>query len=674
MKSTTESRLISYAWEFKKHILLGLLFLALAVGFELTGPFIAKTIIDNHIVAIEGSWSEVSHKENADASYKSRYFTRTDRLVPDQKVIKEQTILQVGNDFYLVDGTAPTSGKRTISKNQLQIKQLDKTLEFNAIKLTDKEIYKFFKMDKKPIFIWLGIYLLLLFFSSIFKFFETFLLQKSANLIVQKMRNDLFSHIQRLPINYFVKHPAGSIVSRVTNDTEAIRDLYERVLSIVLTSIMYMLGIFIALLFLNVKLALFSLLLIPILYAWMLLYKIYGTKFNVVIRSTLSKINSNISEAIQGMSVIRAFGQSKRMQKEFEVLNARHFKFQRKLLQLNSVTSFNLVTVIKNTTFLAFIWYFGVASMNPENIISIGLLYAFVDYMTRLFEPVTNIVNQLPLIEQARVAGTRVFKILDEDGESLKTTAIPRYEGKIAFKNVSFSYDGSNQVLKEINFEIPSGKTAAFVGHTGSGKSTIMNLLFRFYDYDSGIITIDQQDIKNLSRQQVRSHMGIVLQDPFLFTGSIITNVTLNDDRISREKAMQALKLIDADVFIEKLPKQYDTIVTEGGGTFSLGERQLISFARALAFDPAILILDEATANIDSETENIIQNALNILKQGRTTLIIAHRLSTIQQADVIYVLDHGVIKESGNHQELIQTEGIYKHMYNMQKMKADLIS
>jgi len=351
----------------------------------------------------------------------------------------------------------------------------------------------------------------------------------------------------------------------------------------------------------------------------MRLYKHFGFKFNRVIRSTLSKINGNINEAIQGMSIIQAFRQEKNMTDQFEELNERHFVYQRKLVLLSALTSFNLVTLLRNLTFVGFIWYFGSSSLQADSVISIGLLYAFVDYITRLFQPVNNIVNQLPLIEQARVAGGRVFELLDLDGETVNITPIDRYKGIVEFDRVTFSYDGETDVLKNVSFKVNYGETVAFVGHTGSGKSTIMNLLFRFYDPQKGKIKIDGINTKELSRQQVRSYMGIVLQDPFLFSGTVLSNVTMNDPAISREAAIKALKAVGADKFIEKLPNKYDAKVTEGGSTFSLGERQLISFARALAFDPAILILDEATANIDTETEAMIQKALKVIQEGRTS-------------------------------------------------------
>lgn len=483
---------------------------------------------------------------------------------------------------------------------------------------------------------------------------------------------DLFGHIQKLPIDYFTDRPAGTIVSRITNDTEAIRDLYERVLSIIVSSIVYMVGIFVALFILDAKLAAICLLVIPLIYLWMRVYKHFGTKYNTVIRATISDINGKINEAIQGMSIIQAFNQEKNTKNEFEQLNERHYQYQKKLVRLSALTSFNLVTALRNLTFVGFIWYFGSSALDMSSVISIGMLYAFVDYITRLFEPVSDIVNQLPLVEQARVAGNRVFEVMDYEGEEVDTTEVSRYRGHVQFERVTFSYNGKDEVLKNISFEVKPGETAAFVGHTGSGKSSIMNLLFRFYDPQKGEIKIDGQPIKELSRQQVRSHMGIVLQDPFLFTGSIISNVTMNDPAIPRERAIEALKAVGAADFIEKLPSGYDETVTEGGSTFSLGERQLIAFARALAFDPAILILDEATANMDTESESVIQRALDVLQKGRTTLVIAHRLSTIQYADRIFVLDKGSIIERGNHDTLMEDRGLYYQMYQMQQGRTRL--
>lgn len=668
-KKSTERRLFQYALHYKKGIFIGLICLAIAVTLELAGPFIAKTVIDDHILGVEGYWQEVvEDNDRYTIAYDDKYYKRVDRLLQTDEVVGEpHTLMQVGTSYYMIDDQAPLSGVREVGDSQISIEFGEDVLTYDAIKLNLQEMYAFFEPEQRPIILLLVLYMVLLLIAGVFKFFETYLLQQASNQIIKKMRMDLFAQTQRIPINYFIDRPAGTIVSRITNDTEAIRDLYERVLSIIVSSIVYMTGIFIALFILDARLAAMCLILIPVIFLWMKGYQYFGTKYNTVIRATISDINGKINEAIQGMPIIQAFNREKSTQDEFEELNERHFTYQRKLVRLSALTSYNLVTVLRNITFVGFIWYFGSGSLNLTSIISIGMLYAFVDYITRLFEPVTDIVNQLPLIEQARVAGHRVFELMNHKGEAIQNSKINRYRGHVVFDQVTFSYNGEDDVLKDISFEVKPGETAAFVGHTGSGKSSIMNLLFRFYDPQKGNITIDGYSTKELSRQQVRSHMGIVLQDPFLFTGTILSNVTMNDPAISRERAIKALEAVGATGFIKRLPKGYDEIVTEGGSTFSLGERQLISFARALAFDPAILILDEATANMDTETESVIQHALEVLQKNRTTLVIAHRLSTIQDADRIFVLERGTIKERGNHDTLIEEKGLYYQMYQMQQ-------
>ncbi|UOR13285.1 ABC transporter ATP-binding protein [Halobacillus amylolyticus] len=666
-KPSTERRLLNFALLYKKSILIGLVCLIIAVALELTGPFIAKRLIDEHIVGIEDQWHEVEESDAYTVSYHGELYKRADRVQEDDEITDTATILQVGRNYVFVNESVSLTGTRSFENRMITIDTNSATTQAEAQKLSLNELYRFFQPEQRSIYWLLAIYLGLLLIAAVFQFVHTFILQKTSNRIIKKMRDDVFAHIQRLPVNYFIDQPAGKIVARVTNDTEAIRELYVKVLATFVTSIFYMAGIYVALFLLDAKLALMCLLLIPIIAGWMKLYKHFGGKYNTVVRSTVSDMNGNINEAIQGMSIIQAFRQEKQTSHEFEDLNSKHFNYERKLVRLSALTSFNLVNVLRNLAFVGFIWYFGSSSIGAEGIVTAGVLYAFVDYLNRLFQPVTDLVNQLPQLEQARVSAGRVFSMLDETGEEQNHQIISRYRGHIAFKNVTFAYLKDENVLKDINFEVKSGQTAAFVGHTGSGKSSIMNLLFRFYDPQSGEITIDGRSTKEWSRQQVRSHMGIVLQDPFIFSGTILSNVTMNDEKISREMAINALKAVGADRLIEKLPGQYDAAVKEKGDSLSMGERQLISFARALAFDPAILILDEATANIDTETEQLIQRALEVLKQGRTTLVIAHRLSTIQQADQIFVLNHGTMVEQGTHHDLLAEGGHYYHMYKMQQ-------
>lgn len=521
-------------------------------------------------------------------------------------------------------------------------------------------------LNFEPIAYLLTVYLGLGVVAAVFRFFEYLYLQKGANRIIQKMRNDVYRHVQTLPIRYFDSLPAGKVVSRITNDTEAIRELFVTVLSQFATSFMYMGGIYVAMFYLDWKLAAMMLVLVPLLYGWMLLYRKFAAKYNHVVREKLSDMNAMINESIQGMTIIQAFRREKQMKEEFEEMNNKHYKFQQKLLILEATASYNMVGVLRSLVFVLFIWYFGTNAITANSAVTVGVLYAFVDYIIRLFNPISGIVNQFAKLEQALVAAERVFRLLDREGEAVSDENIARYRGNVRVENVWFAYKDEEYVLKDISFEAKQGETVALVGHTGSGKSSIMNLLFRFYDATKGAITIDGQDITKMSRQAVREHMGIVLQDPYLFTGTIESNVSLGDKRITRKMVEDALAAVGGERVLKHLPGGIDEPVVEKGSTLSSGQRQLVSFARALAFDPAILILDEATSNIDTETEEIIQHAMEVLKKGRTTFIIAHRLSTIKNADRILVLDRGSIVESGSHDELMKLGGQYYQMYQIQ--------
>lgn len=571
---STGKRLTIYAMHFKRPIFLGLLFLTAAVFTELSGPFIAKHIIDEHMT--------------------------------------------MGN------------------------------------------------IEIEPIARLLCLYLMLALATAVLRYFMFVYLQMGANRIVQKLRKDVFGHIQTLPIQYFDHLPAGKIVARVTNDTEAVRNLYVQVLSNFATSLISIAGVYVALFILNWKMAMIALIMLPAVYLWMILYRKYASEYNGVIRAKIADLNAMINESIQGMPIIQAFRREKQMTREFDEMNEAHYAYQRKVLVLDSATSFNLVNTIRLIMFAIFILYFGTKTIAAGAFVTAGTLYAFVDYLTKLFNPITNMVNQFSQLERSLVAGSRVFEVLDTAGEEVSHQTMSRYEGHVSFKDVSFAYKENEYVLKNICFEAERGETVALVGHTGSGKSSIMNLLFRFYDPSKGRILIDGVDITTVPRQTIRRHMAIVLQDPYLFTGTVFSNISLNNPGITREMAEEALRAVGGERVLGNLEKAMDEPVVEKGSTLSSGQRQLISFARALAFDPAILILDEATSNIDTETEEIIQHALDVLKRGRTTFIIAHRLSTIKNADRILVLERGVIKEQGTHDELLSRDGIYNKMYQMQ--------
>jgi ATP-binding cassette, subfamily B, multidrug efflux pump len=665
-ESGIAKRLFRYALTAKGTFIAALILLAIGVAAELAGPFIAKTMIDEHILGIERPYYETTQAQGA-ASYNGTYYKREDRFQVGETRGQEVRLVQAGRSFYFIDEPVTrTEGNRSFQDGVLTISYASEELQYPAIKLTKEQLFEFYKPELPSIYKLVGLFLICLLISMITVFGRTYWLQSAANRVIQKLRTDVYAHIQRLPVNFFDNLPAGKVVSRVTNDTEAVKDLFVAVLSNFSSGAVYITGVYVALFLLDVRLGLISLFVIPMLIVWTILYRKFATKYNTVIRSRLSEINAIINESIQGMAIIRVFRRQKATQEEFEALNADYMAHQNKMLNLNSFTTHNLVNVLRNVSFVVVLWYFGSASLNGAGIVSIGVLYAFVDLLGRMFQPITGMVNQLAALDTSIVSAKRVFELMDETGEKVTDGSMPRYLGNVEFQNVSFAYK-KDYVLKDISFEARQGQTVALVGHTGSGKSSIINLLFRFYDPQKGTITIDGQPVTDIPKQWLRKHMGIVLQDPYLFTGTIASNVSLGDPGITRDQVEQALRDVGADRLLAHLPQGFDEPVLEKGSTLSAGQRQLISFARALAFNPAILILDEATANIDTETEALIQEALEVLKRGRTTFIIAHRLSTIRSADQILVLHRGEIVEQGSHDELMALGGRYFKMYQLQQ-------
>ena len=510
-------------------------------------------------------------------------------------------------------------------------------------------------------------YLLINLIGSLFRYISLLQLRKMSNRIVKKMRDQLFDHMHQLPVSYFDQIPAGKVVARITNDTEVLRsNFYVIVISNLMSNIIQIIGAFLALFFLNHTLGLAMLILIPILGIWQHVYTKYASRYNIAMREYISQISGQLNEFVQGMAVIQAFQREGQLQKEFNETVEKWFQTGRKYLLLDSSIAWGLGNLLRNSTILILITTLSAFFLDGRLAISAGLLYAFIDYINRLYDPIEGLVQTITNVQQSLAAGKRVFEFADQPIEKQQEAVIAIKEGNVSFNQVTFGYDPEQAVLHEIDFQVSAGETVALVGHTGSGKSSILNLLFRFYDPQAGTITIDDQVIEAFDRHSVRRSMAIVMQDPYLFTGTIASNIGMNDPSITEEMILSALEQVGAGYLLTRYPKGIHHPVVEKGNEFSSGERQLISFARALVFDPKILILDEATSHVDTETESIIQKAMTVLQKGRTTFMIAHRLSTIKQAEQILVLDQGRIVERGNHASLVQAGGIYQQMYQMQ--------
>ena len=651
------NRLLKYAKPYWKYLLLAVVLMIAVTGLELLRPYLLKTAIDEYITG----YKKPMYEMKTDSPHEGIIFN-------GKKYVKTEIV-----DKELDIKTAPYPIVNIIQKDkQYYIGDIKNENIENRMLLSSEDYMNFRDTDIKGINKISIVFLLSIIFAFVFNYLQVLMLNYTSQKIVFNIRQDLFSHIQSLSISYFDKNPIGRLVTRVTNDTETLNEMYTGVLVNLLKDIFILFGIIFIMIRMNLTLALISLSLVPLI---LIVSIVFRKKIRVIYRlsrAQLAKINSTLNENITGMRTIQIFKKEDKISRQFDKINKEYLNTAKKEISLFAI--FRPSIEVIRSLGIASIVYFGGGQV-VSNVIEFGVLYAFIDYIQRFFDPILDLTEKYNILQSAMASSERIFTILDDDSmieNKPNPIEVNNIKGKIEFKNVWFAYIEDNWVLKDISFTINPGENIAFVGATGAGKSSIINLITRFYDIQKGEILIDGVNIKDYDKFQLRKNIGVVLQDVFLFTGTIEENIRLNDLSISSEKIEEVSKYVNANHFIDKLPLKYKEPVMERGSTLSSGERQLLSFARTLAYDPKILILDEATSNIDTETEILIQDALRKLVKCRTSIAVAHRLSTIQHADKIVVLSKGTIKEMGTHQELLAKEGMYYDLYKLQ-YKEDFI-
>jgi ATP-binding cassette, subfamily B, multidrug efflux pump len=663
-------RLLLYARPYWKILILTILLLLITTVIDLSRPYLIKIAIDDHINLtgkILLSFETDKAPENG-IIFQDRVFIRKDKLRGEYPEAEQHQIINYQGDFFLIKGFIKNDNNLVLEETDTgkYYFKYDNKL-YHAINL-DKNMLKKFRHDDINALINISIIFLILIFSGlILNYIQVYLLNYASQKTIYTLRQDIFSHLQKMSLRYFDSNPIGKLVTRVSNDTENINEMYTNVLVFLFKDIFLIIGIIIIMLRLHLKLALVTFSVLPLVFLTSFIFRRYVREAYRDVRSKLAKINASLSEDISGIKIIQIFNQEKRKLEEFININTEYYKAT--LKQIHIFAIFRPTMDLFYSLILALIiWYGGARVLN--NTLNFGVLYAFINYLQQFFNPINDLSEKYDIIQSAMASSERIFMIIDTE-EEIKNPHSPlnlpdKLEGKVEFKNVSFAYKENEWVLKDINFKINPGETVAIVGATGAGKSSIINLLSRFYDIQKGEILIDNINITNINKQELRKHIGVVLQDVFLFTGDINSNIGLNAEEISEEVIKKSASYVNADQFISRLEGNYKHRVKERGASFSAGQRQLLAFARALAFNPDILVLDEATANIDTETESLIQDALKKLSKDRTTIIIAHRLSTISNADKIIVLHKGKIMETGKHNELLNKGGLYYDLYQLQ--------
>ena len=633
------------------------------IAVELYRPIIIGNAIDQYINGYYHPYVEADVSASDAVNWNGLVLSR-DQAVSKSDSASFYQIFLWKDHYYMAENLTRTECTALQNADTSVLKNYVKE---GAQKLTSNDLKVLRQNDFKGI-LKAGILFLLLLFSGFFlNLADTWLLQKMGQQIVYKLREETFTHIHSLSLSFFNTTPVGKLVTRVSNDTEAVNELFSTILVKLFKNVVKIIGYAVVMLSINVKMAGISFLLLPLVAILTFVFRHLSRKAYQITRNKITELNTFLSEHISGMKLIQIFAREKEKYSEFEGKSMELYRANFREIMTFAIfrPSIYLVSVI------AMILVIRTGSLSVLNgSLSLGTLFVFITYISSFFEPIQELSEQLGTLQSSIASAEKIFSVLDVKPEIVSPTdpAPVNILGEIEFRHVWFAYEEENYILKDVSFVIHPGEKAAFVGATGAGKSTILNLIGRYFDIQKGQILIDGIDIHEIDLDVLRGAIGQVQQDVFIFTGDIKSNISLNNEAISPDDVRRAAEIVNADPFIQKLPHGYDEPVTERGSTLSAGQRQLLSFARTLAYDPKILVLDEATANIDTETETLITQALARLMDGRTTIMVAHRLSTIQHADKIIVMHHGEIKESGTHQELLAKDGLYKKLYELQLM------
>lgn len=656
-------RLLSYLKPHKWVMTLATVLVLFIIAVELYRPIIIGNAIDQYINGYYHPYVEADVSAPDAINWNGLVLSR-DQAVSKADSASFYQIFLWKDHYYMAENltrsecTALQNADTSVLKNYVRE---------GAQKLTSNDLKILRQNDFKGI-LKAGILFLLLLFSGFFlNLADTWLLQKMGQQIVYKLREETFTHIHSLSLSFFNITPVGKLVTRVSNDTEAVNELFSTILVKLFKNVVKIIGYAVVMLSINVKMAGISFLLLPLVAILTFVFRHLSRKAYQITRNKITELNTFLSEHISGMKLIQIFAREKEKYSEFEGKSMELYRANFREIMTFAIfrPSIYLVSVI------AMILVIRTGSLSVLNgSLSLGTLFVFITYISSFFEPIQELSEQLGTLQSSIASAEKIFSVLDVKPEIVSPAdpAPVNILGEIEFRHVWFAYEEENYILKDVSFVIHPGEKAAFVGATGAGKSTILNLIGRYFDIQKGQILIDGIDIHEIDLDVLRGAIGQVQQDVFIFTGDIKSNISLNNEAISPDDVRRAAEIVNADPFIQKLPHGYDEPVTERGSTLSAGQRQLLSFARTLAYDPKILVLDEATANIDTETETLITQALARLMDGRTTIMVAHRLSTIQHADKIIVMHHGEIKESGTHQELLAKDGLYKKLYELQLM------